>query len=273
VNVNVRVKMSRNTYLVNKGAGNMKKKWFYVGISFLLLLLTSCMNNDSEHDGMHQNADGVTLPITMTVEVLPENPTVAKEVTFRAITVKDGESIEGASSVKFEVWKDGQDEHQMLPATYIKNGTYEVTTTFTEDGTYYVIYHINDITGIHHMDQLEFKVGLAGAHHGDSNDHQGHSSNKLLIHNMDLSPKQNEEIIVMTHIAMDGKALAKAKVNFEIIHESTGEKHLVTAAEIKVGEYVGTFTFKATGKYVITTHVEQSNMDIHEHKKWNINVK
>jgi hypothetical protein len=211
----------------------LKNIWNYAGISilvlFLVLLLTSCMNNESEHEDMHHDADGTTPPITITVEILPENPTVAKEVTFRAISAKDGENIEGASSVKFEVWKDGQEEHKMLSASYIKNGTYEVTTTFNEDGTYYVIYHINDITGIHHMDKLEFKVGSTGAHHGDSDDHQGQSSNKLLIHNMDLSPMQNEEVMVMTHIAMNGKALAKAKVNFEIIHESTGEKHLITA--------------------------------------------
>ncbi|OZM57170.1 hypothetical protein CIB95_06795 [Lottiidibacillus patelloidae] len=250
------------------------KKLVLLGIIASLLTLASCSSHGEHHHNDHGNS--TELPLTVSVEITPKNPEISEEVIFRAIVLKDDEKINGLDSIKFEIWKDGQqeDEHQMLKASSVSKGIYEAKTTFAEEGKYHVIYHINDNTGFHHMDKIVFHVGLTEnneLHNSHSHD-DGHGENNLIIHNMEISPKQNEKAMIMSHVSMNGTALEGGYVKFEIINEDTGEVEFVPASEKKAGEYVATYRFKSKGVYSINTHVEQKEFDIHDHKKWSVIV-
>jgi hypothetical protein len=196
-----------------------------------LLVLTSCDNNNNKGHINHNDTNGSVLAFTFDVEVIPENPSPSSEVTFRAIATKDGKKIDGAASVKFEVWIDGEEEHNMLKATYINDGTYEVSTSFAEEGSYHLIYHINDIDGIHHMDQLDFTVGEKSEHSNHNDEHIGHGGQAhLVISNMELTPLINEKAIVKSHVAINGKALTDAYIKFEVVNKSSGETQFIIAS-------------------------------------------
>jgi hypothetical protein len=255
-----------------KGREYMKKLLLFGIVS--ILFMSSCSSKNEHHDNNH--GDGNELPLAVTVKITPENPSVSEEVIFTALASKDGEKINGLTSVKFEVWNDGQeeDEHMMLKGSSVSKGVYEAKTSFSEEGTYHVIYHINDNTGFHHMDIINFHIGLS--EHSDNHNSSGHhdrdGESKLIIHNMDISPVQNEEINIMSHVAMNGAALEGGHVKFEVINEVTGDIEFVNATEKKAGEYVATYSFNSQGAYTINTHVEHSEMNIHDHKKWSVIV-
>jgi hypothetical protein len=248
------------------------KKLLLFGIASILFM-SSCSSKNEHHDNNH--GEGSELPLSVSVEITPENPSVSEKVTFTALASKDGESINGLTSVKFEVWKDGQeeDEHIMLVGSSVSKGIYEAKTSFSEEGNYHVIYHINDNTGFHHMDKINFHVGsLEQSDNHNNGHHDANSEPNLIIHNMDISPVQNEEINIMSHVSVNGAALEGGHVKFEVINEVTGDIDFVNATEKKAGEYMATYSFNAKGAYTIKTHVEHSDMDIHDHKKWSVIV-
>ena len=51
------------------------------------------------------------------------------------------EKVTDADDVKFEIWKDGDEKHEMLDGKHKGKGVYAVEKTFETDGVYHIISH------------------------------------------------------------------------------------------------------------------------------------
>jgi hypothetical protein len=251
-------------------------------VALILTLATGCDLFNKENDTLE-----LSEPIVFLVEVLPNEANLSENVTFRAVSMQNGKPIEGAKSVKFEIGNKNNDYHQIIMAKYIGNGKYEATLSFDQAGEYEVMYHIDDVNDIHHMDKIAFIIGDSNANHhheGNDNSHDHHQesnnnqnndkgSNVVMIHNVEINPTTNVEVMLTSHVTKDGKPFEGAKVRFELWLESHKDHIFIKASETNPGEYSVNFTFKEAGTYNVITHIEESHQHIHEHKKWIVNVK
>jgi hypothetical protein len=249
------------------------KKIVTIVLFFLMAIsVFGCSNNKKENRDENLTQDQ---PIDILVEI-EQGKDNLNAVTFRATARRNGEKLDGIDSIKFEIWKKGQEHHEMIKGDKVSTGVYEAKNVYHETGVYFVMYHINDVSGIHHMDRMTFMVGdIEPESHSNENDenHNNHGEETdIMIHNMPNQATVNREVTLMAHIGKAGEALLGAKVRFEIII-SKEEKTFIDATELDLGKHVATFTFEKQGSFTIVTHVEKSTEHIHEHKEWIITVK
>ena len=120
----------------------MKKMMTRFGVVFGLIglfALGAC--------GTEKEAESATVPQSMEpVEAeLTVAATAEKEETV-PLSVKvtqDGQPVDDADEIKFEVWKNSaKEESDMIKATLTKDGVYEAETTFAEEAVYTVQVHV-----------------------------------------------------------------------------------------------------------------------------------
>jgi hypothetical protein len=91
----------------------------------------------------------------------PQVPQVNEETIFSVVVTQNGESVNDADEVKFEIWQKGQkgqkETHIMLPAKKTGDGSYAAKQRFAKPGEYYVMYHI-DARGLHSMTNHKIEV-------------------------------------------------------------------------------------------------------------------
>ena len=162
----------------------MKKKWLFstVAISFLLF---GCGDDNAEVDTL----DNGEMPAEVMVEIqTAEHLAVDETVQLSAKVTQNGDAVNDADEVKFEVWESGlRDNGKMLEGKLTEDGVYVVDYTFEHDGVYYMYAHTT-ARGLHVMPKQKLVVGNPdmskvledassesmnhNASHGESNEHE-----------------------------------------------------------------------------------------------------
>lgn len=126
------------------------RKYFLI-TSVLLFVLVGCSkaNDKAENEEVEF--------INVEVKVLPEDPKQNEKVTLQAIVTMGDENVDDADEVTFEIWKEGKEEHEKIPAAHDGNGVYSIETTLEEPGLYNFISHVT-ARSMHSMPKIQFKV-------------------------------------------------------------------------------------------------------------------
>ncbi|MEW9670283.1 FixH family protein [Ammoniphilus sp. 3BR4] len=218
------------------------------------------------------------VPITVEFKVEPEL-IKAGEIASLQVLVKQGEElVEDAQEVEFEIWKEGQEQHDIVEAENQGKGIYSFMERFHEAGTYHVMYHVT-ARDMHDMKPME--VVVAGeeqslehpAHEDSSAQHaQDHHHADVDIHYVpDKEAKVNQSQVFLAQILKDGKPLEGAVVRFEYWREDDSKHIFTDAYEGKSGEYAAEVALAEAGNYRVVTHVEKG--DIHEHAENRLTVR
>lgn len=241
----------------------MRKYWIMVAL--FLLVLAGCSSGQEDQNSEATNE----LPKEVKVEVktAPEAVQAHEHTEIQAIVTQDGKAVNDADDVKFEIWKDGAEQHVMLTAKAKGNGMYAVDKTFPEDGVYHITAHTN-ARDMHVMPTVQVTVGTgqAAAHEQEEQDH--HDSDTVIQLTADqihagTSPLQAQ-------VQHSGSALTGAQVEFEIWKDGAVKHEYISAKEDANGQYGASFVFEA-GMYNITVHVRKG--ELHEHKEQTVEVK
>ncbi|MFD3447878.1 FixH family protein [Microbacteriaceae bacterium 4G12] len=94
-------------------------------------------NGQAAHDSHAGDEHHSDVMMHFTADNLKAN--VATPV--KAHVMQKNEPVTGAE-VQFEIWKDGSDKHEYVPAKEGKNGEYTATPTFKEAGSYTMKLHV-----------------------------------------------------------------------------------------------------------------------------------
>lgn len=107
------------------------KKWLLLFV-FALLVVAGCANKAEEEELAY-------LDVKMAVEEkLPAN----EEVELACFVTYGDEKVTDALEVKFEVWKHGDDNREMIEGKHAGDGKYVARYTFPDKGTYSVVAHV-----------------------------------------------------------------------------------------------------------------------------------
>ncbi|WP_053360732.1 FixH family protein [Bacillus sp. FJAT-27251] len=252
----------------------MKK--YIVSMLTLLLILAGCGSNNED------SSQAGEVPEIIEVTILtPDSLNPNEEVSLEAKVTQGDENVEDATEVKFEVWKSGEDEREMLEAQHQSDGVYAVSKTFESEGVYTIVAHVT-ARDMHNMPKKEVTVGNpeAGDGHHEDEGQRGESDGENSHHHahsevvIELEPGEaeaNQEATLTAKVENEGEPLTEGVIRFEIWKENE-EKHVyIEAAETAQGEYQASYTFTAPGTYNVQVHVNKG--EIHEHIQQTIKVK
>jgi hypothetical protein len=254
------------------------KKWVY----FILCLgwLTACsMNGKSEPAPSKPST-----PIEVTFKTIPEAIQVNQPTTLQVMVKQGKNAVEDASDVQFEVWKKGQEKHQMVRAKHQGKGVYTAEKTFDSEGMYFVTYHVT-AKDMHSMKQMELTVGDINKNEEEmdkntaeqnqpshSHDHSSHHEHHGLT--IELSPTEtgkDQNTVFKINVQHEGKSLTNAHVTLEY-WTGQEEKHTyVDAKEQSAGEYVANIKLSSSGEYHFRVHALKG--ELHDHKIIPVHVK
>jgi hypothetical protein len=97
---------------------------------------TNSHEDDSDSHGHGHEGDVV-------VDLQSGLDMVVNEDTELSVLIKEkGNPLTGAK-IRFEIWKEGQEQHEFLDAAEAGNGIYHATKTFETTGTHLINVHIN----------------------------------------------------------------------------------------------------------------------------------
>lgn len=241
----------------------MRKYWIMIAV--FLLMLAGCSGG---HEGRNSEAAN-ELPKEVKVEVktAPEAVKAHENIEIQALVTQDGKAVNDADDVKFEIWKDGAEQHEMLTAKAKGNGVYTVDKTFPEDGVYHITAHTN-ARDMHVMPTVQVTVGTGqtASHEQEEQDH--HSDTVIGLTNDQVYAGKASP--VQAQVQHSGSALTGAQVEFEIWKDGAAKHEYVSAKESANGQYEASFVFEA-GMYHINVHVRKG--ELHEHKEQTVEVK
>jgi hypothetical protein len=252
----------------NRGEEKMKRNTFFLAFTMIIvtILFAACSQAKNETDEQ----------AVLNVKIETKSPIeLNKETEIACLVTYGNEKVTDADEVKFEIWKQGNEHHDMLQAKNEGNGKYAVKKTFTEPGTYSVIAHVT-ARNMHNMPKEDIVVGQASGtpaeqnHDHDSAEHHDHhhSDVTIMIHQQQYHVNEASELVA--HITHDGQPLANATVHFEVWKENSEKHEFIDAREQAKGEYKATTTFKDKGVYFVKVHVETN--ELHEHQVEQITV-
>lgn len=248
------------------------KKWVY----FILCLgwLTACsMNGKSE-----PAPSKPTAPIEVTFKTIPEVIQANQPTTLQVVVKQGDDAVEDASDVQFEVWKKGQEKHQMIPAKHQGKGVYAAEKTFDSEGIYFVTYHVT-ARNMHSMKQVELTVGEINRNEQEEgkdpaaqnqSDHS-HDHHGLTIQLSPTETRKDQNTVFKINVQHEGKPLTNAHVTWEY-WTGQEEKHTyVDAKEQSAGEYVANIKLSSVGDYHFRVHAIKG--ELHDHKVIHVHVK
>lgn len=260
---------------------------YFLSLLCLLALIAAACGRDNQE---------VTLPSSTPVEaaftISPQNPEPGAAITFSVKVTQNGTPVDDAKEVKFEWWKDGQEQHVTIPAALQADGVYTAQQTIDEPGSYFVYYHVT-ARDFHNMQKVAFTVGDAGQanrtesghtghsqpadapashQHGEGGDPSGHQASGIDFHFMPPETIQPAQPAALTvHLMKENQILGGATVRFEY-WQGDEEKHaFLDAKETQPGQYSTLAEFPSSGSYTVNVHVEKG--DIHDHKSFPLTVK
>ena len=249
----------------------MKKMMTRFGVVFGLIglfVLGAC--------GTEKEAESAAIPQSM--EPVEAELTVAataekgEAVPLSVTVTQDGQPVDDADEIKFEVWKNGaKEESEMIKASLTKDGVYEAETTFAEEAVYTVQVHVT-ARSMHTMPTTNVTVGHpeTAAEAEEESEHHQHAGADIT-----LDPKEataGEEQPFMVHVMIKDDMLAGADVQLEIFQDGAEKHEWVKLEEADAGMYKGVHTFAESGAYNVQVHVTKGH-DIHEHVMETVDVK
>lgn len=252
----------------------MKKMMTRFGVVFGLIglfVLGAC--------GTEKEAESAAVPQSM--EPVEAELTVAataekgEAVPLSVTVTQDGQPVDDADEIKFEVWKNGaKEESEMIKASLTKDGVYEAETTFAEEAVYTVQVHVT-ARSMHTMPTTNVTVGhpetaAEAEEEEEESEHHQHAGADIT-----LDPKvatAGEEQPFMVHVMIKDDMLAGADVQLEIFQDGAEKHEWVKLEEADAGMYKGVHTFAESGAYNVQVHVTKGH-DIHEHVMETVNVK
>ena len=242
----------------------MRKYW--IMIALFLLVLAGCSSGQEDQNSEATNE----LPKEVKVEVktVPEAVQAHEHTEIQAIVTQDGKAVNDADDVKFEIWKDGAEQHEMLTAKAKGNGVYAVDKTFPEDGVYHITAHTN-ARDMHVMPTVQITVGTgqAASHEQAEQDHHDNDTAIQLTADQIQAGKASP---LQAQVQHSDSALTGAQVEFEIWKDGAAKHEYISATEGANGQYEASFAFEA-GTSHITVHVKKG--ELHTHKEQTIEVK
>lgn len=254
----------------------MRKKLLLILAGIVLAIFAACSSDEGNHskDTDDETKDEVTtddLPeLTVDLEV-PEAAEVDEEVTFTSTVKYDGDLVEEADQVQYEVWENGKkDDGEMIDAENNNDGTYSIDYRFNHDANYTVQVHV-DAEGIHTMPKAEIIVG-------EGSDEAAHAEPEFKTEGFDLHFNQPEDVKagdeeeLIVHLTLNNKELEGASVQYEISQADEEKVDWIDTKETTAGEYLANYTFANQTTYTVVIHVEDDD-DLHEHADYEINVK
>lgn len=228
-----------------------------------LLLVTGC---SSEQPSPAESSE-MPLPLSVSFQVEPML-LKTEEVATIQVEVKQGdEPVEDADQVEFEIWKENQEKHDMVPAENKGKGVYSIMERFHEPGIYFIMYHVT-ARDQHTMKEMQVVV------EGDQQpspateapkQEVGHHHHGTAIHFMsEQEVKANQETTFTAHIQTEDKQpLSGGKVQFEYWKGEEAKHVFVDAEEKEAGLYTAKITLPDAGEYQVKTHLEKG--EIHDH--------
>ncbi|RHW38110.1 hypothetical protein D1B31_15145 [Neobacillus notoginsengisoli] len=247
------------------------KKLMVLFIGLLAVALVGCADGEDQDNSAGTNEP----PKLIEVEILlPDKIDPNVETEIKTHVTQDGENVEDANEVKFEVFKAGDKDHEMLEAKHIGDGVYGVKKTFTEEGNYVVISHVT-AREMHNMPKKEFVVGNpseAESEHGSSGGHEhGHGESSVAIDFPVNSADSGEDTLLTAVIKHEDKPLEGAKITFEIWKHGDEKHDFTPAKEVGGGKYEWKHAFPSAGEFTVNVHVEIGNLHEHEEKTVTVN--
>lgn len=114
------------------------KKW--AALVFVALFIGGCTAESSEHDEDMEHGEEVAI---LEVEILNDLEAEPGEtLTLSAQVTQNGEAVDDAEEVLFEVWESGHfEESTKVEGTLTEDGVYEGSYTFADEGVYYMFAH------------------------------------------------------------------------------------------------------------------------------------
>jgi len=123
---------------------------------FSLLCLLAVIAAACGHD--HQEAALPSAdPLAADFSIQPKEPASGETLTFSVKVTQNGAPVNDAKEVKFEWWKDGQEQHVTIPAALQADGVYTAQQAIAEAGSYFVYYHVT-ARDFHSMQKVAFTV-------------------------------------------------------------------------------------------------------------------
>lgn len=242
----------------------MRKYWMMIAV--FLLVLAGCSGGHEGHNS--ELANELPKEVKVEVKTVPEAVKAHEHTEIQAIVTQDGKAVNDADDVKFEIWKAGAEQHEMLAAKAKGNGVYTIDKTFPEDGVYHITAHTN-ARDMHVMPTVQITVGTgqAAAQEQEGQDHH-HSDTTIQlttdqVHAGKASP-------VQAQVQHSGEPLTGAEVQFEIWKDGAERHEYVSSKEGANGQYEASFVFEAD-TYHINVHVRKG--ELHEHKEQTVEVK
>ncbi|WP_407271003.1 FixH family protein [Radiobacillus sp. PE A8.2] len=257
----------------------LKRLAWFISIA-LITFVAACGNNQNSEEENQEIPEIVEVDI----QVDPEHPELNEEVTISALVTQGDENVDDAQEVMFEVWKDGQEDHEMIEASHDENGVYAISKSFDEAGNYTVISHVT-ARDMHTMPNIDFTVGdiseekeQEDAHeHDDASEHESeteesthdhnaesHDSTDLAIHFMNSETiTAGQETSLMVHL-QDDAPFSGASVRFEVWRDSDDVHQYLDATEENAGEYTAITTFQDAGEYNVVVHVKKDELHTHQ---------
>lgn len=130
------------------------KKWMYslIAVPFLLF---GCGDEQQLQTDANTEAPAIVEVDIQTAELL----SAGEPIQLAARITQNGEPVDDADEVKFEVWESGlRDQGEMLFGELTSDGVYAVDYTFDYDGVYYMYAHTT-ARGMHVMPKQQLVVG------------------------------------------------------------------------------------------------------------------
>ena len=232
-----------------------------------VLMLGACGTEEVDHASETvQSMEPVEAELNV-----PATADKEETVTLSVRVTQDGEAVDDADEIKFEVWKNGaKEDSEMMKASLTEDGVYEVETTFADEAVYTVQVHVT-ARSMHTMPTTNVTVGHpeTAAEAEETSDHHHHAGAEIV-----LEPKQatlNEPQPFNVNVEIDHEMLTGADVQLEVFKDGA-EKHEWVKLEEADGVYTGEHTFTEAGPYNVQVHVTKGH-DIHEHITETIEVK
>lgn len=249
----------------------MKRFGMLVMSTVMIGILAGCGQDDVPTDA--------AIPEPIEVELtVPEQGNANEPVTLTTHVTQDGENVEDASEVEYEIWEEGKKEESIhVETSNDKEGIYSAETIFETDGMYHVQVHVT-ARDMHIMPEKMIQIGDT-AHHPDEHasaqdgKHEGHEGvvKGLSLHFM--QPKEATAAVdteLMTHAQIDGEAIEDAQVRYEIV-AADQDTQWVDTEQSMPGEYAANYQFPEAGSYQVIIHIE--NEHIHDHEEHTVEVK
>lgn len=134
------------------------KKWVISLIAVPTLLFGCSQAAEKPIDSNAEPIDPATLEVVVDI-ITPKQVSPNETVELAAHVTQNGENVDDADSVEFEVWESGfRDEGQMIQGKLDAGGVYKAEITFNQEGVYYMFAHTT-ARGLHVMPKQQIIVG------------------------------------------------------------------------------------------------------------------